>query len=388
MTMSQLGNQGGFSGDLFQKVQNDAVQRMSLMNAKKSNLYIQREVLREGTVIQPRREEIRLRRETVMVFCDDAPYFNWSHPCRYLFYDTQGEPYDQVFAKLPPYLTEAPETFGLFHEPVPILFDKKIWPVPAETPRRGSDLAGDSYAVLFSGASDNRHTNDMEFLYRTLVDVYGYREENIYVLNYDGTVNYANQPQPPVIWPGDNTPYRMRVSAPGTKQDFEDVLDELKRRLAENDSLLIHTNNHGWYDGTQSQLITYSGPDYSASDLADKVSQLPRFGCLAVMMEQCNSGGFVAPLIARSPAASTSVAAACDEHASSIGGPEFDPFARDWIAAMFGTDPHGRPLSFNPDVDGNGGVTTHEAFNYAFAVKDPFDTPVFKATPSGGDCKL
>ena len=64
---------------------------------------------------------------------------------------------------------------------------------------------GNRYAILFSGASNNRHTNDLEFLYRQLVDRFFFAEDNITVLNYDGTVNYSGWPKPVSSWPGDSS---------------------------------------------------------------------------------------------------------------------------------------------------------------------------------------
>jgi hypothetical protein len=77
--------------------------------------------------------------------------------------------------------------------------------------------------------------------------------------------------------------------------------------LKADDLLLIHTNNHGGHNGTESYLCTYSGPDYLASDFAAKLGKLPKFNCLMVMMEQCHSGGFNAPILANSTATLTSV---------------------------------------------------------------------------------
>ena len=156
-----------------------------------------------------------------------------------------------------------------------------------------------------------------------------------------------------------------------------------------NDLLLIHTNNHGGHNGTESYLCTYSGDDYLASDFAAKLATLPKFYTLVVMMEQCHSGGFNVPILAHSPATYTSVSSACEELRSSIGGADFDPFARDWIAAMTGHTPYGGPLASNPDTDGSSKVSAREAHNYAVAVKNPYDTPVYgESSASAGNVFL
>jgi hypothetical protein len=360
-------------------IKSSVVTRQSWTANRSTNLHIDSRVLKSGKVILAYKQRIPLERDTIMVFADDAPRYNWAHPCRYLLHDAEnGELYQEVKAQFPPYMmTDLPKTFEVFHQPVRVSDAELYYPIlpPLRCPIRWGK--GQRYAVLFSGASNNRHTNDLEFLYRTLRDIYGFPSNNIYVLNYDGMVNYSGNPTPVINWPGDGTAYRMPVNGQGTKADLDTVLDTLKSKLKADDLLLIHTNNHGGHNGTESYLCTYSGPDYLASDFAAKLSTLPKYDCLMVMMEQCHSGGFNAPILAQSTATNTSVSSACEELLNSIGGAQFDPFARDWIAAMTGNTPYGGVLASNPDTNGSGKVSAHEAHNYAEVVKDPYDTPVY-----------
>ncbi len=171
----------------------------------------------------------------------------------------------------------------------------------------------------------------------------------------------------------------MVVDGAGTKQALQDAIDALKPKLKADDLVLIHTNNHGGHDGSESYLCTYSGPDYTASDFASKIGELPAFGDLVVMMEQCHSGGFNDLVIEASTAARTTFAGACTEGKNSIGGADFDPFARDWIAAFAGNDPYGVALVSDPDHDLSGRISTREAFAYADDVHDSYDSPVYSA---------
>ena len=55
---------------------------------------------------------------------------------------------------------------------------------------------------------------------------------------------------------------------------------------------------------------------------------------------------------------------------------------------MTGHDPDGA-LAINPDTDGNGRIYAEEAFAYADAVHDPYDTPVYSETSeAAGDTYL
>jgi hypothetical protein len=367
------------SSQRLSSIKSGVVSGLSWTAARTTNLYIDSRVLNRGKDILAYKKRIPLERDTIMVFADDAPRYNWGHPCRYLLHDAMtGELYQEVKAQFPPYMmVDDPKTYVLFHQPIRIADAELYYPI---RPRLRCPIRWakeQRYAVLFSGASNNRHTNDLEFLYRTLRDIYGFPAANISVLNYDGTVNYNGSPTPVVNWPGDSTAYRLPVNGQGTKAALDSVLDTLKTKLKADDLLLIHTNNHGGHDGTESYLCTYSGADYLASDFATKLGTLPVFKCLMVMMEQCHSGGFNAPILAQSTATLTSVSSACEELRSSIGGADFDPFAREWIAAMTGNTPYGGALASNPDTDGSGKVSAREAHNYADAVKDPYDTPVY-----------
>jgi hypothetical protein len=364
--------------DIFRTVQELAVRRLAAPRVRSTNLHLLRRLVKANTRLLAHRQEIPVPRDTVVVFADDAPLCNWGHPCRYLLHDAHdGTLYQEVKAEFPPDLHAPDPEFVIFHRPVLFPRERILWPVRRRLHCPIIMPAGRRYAVLFSGASNNRHTNDLEFLYRTLRDDYHFSDDDIYCLNYDGTINYSGGPKPVGNWPGDNTPYRMPVKAKGTKADLESVLDDLKGRLKADDLLIIHTNNHGGWNGTpgSAYLVTYSGADYSAADFAAKLGTLPKYRTLMVMMEQCHSGGFNAPVVAHSTATYTTVASACVEANNSIGGAEYDPFARDWISAMALATPTGGALVSNPDMDGTGRVSAHEAYDYADANHDPYDTP-------------
>src|SRR5215216_5292206 len=116
------------TGDILRSVQDHVVRRLSPSKLKVTNLYIQK--VKGGSRICAHRQEIPVKGDTIMVFADDAPQFNWSHPCRYLLYSAKtGEPYQQVNAEFPPYLTEVPEEFVPFHQPVRLDVVDRFWPV-------------------------------------------------------------------------------------------------------------------------------------------------------------------------------------------------------------------------------------------------------------------
>ena len=374
-------------------IKKDAMKNVRRSNmAGEANLYLHVEELRAKQKVNAGPERIAIPRKTALVLADMAPRYNWGHRCQHILYDSNtGKPYKAIDAEFPPtgFFTN-PGEFEAIHTPVKPADElrerkRRVARVPAIT-NALTNARGNRYAILFSGMSNNRHVNDIEFLYRTLLDIYGFDPANIHVLNQNGTIDYFGDPHPVGNWPGDNTPYRMVVNDQGTKAELQNVLDDLATQLREDDFLIIHTNNHGGHDGTQSNLCCYGVPNwvpYNASDFATKLHSLPRFAVLMVMMEQCHSGGFLNPITDRSPARWTHVAAACREDRSSIGGANFDPFALDWIAGVTGQYADGSGLSQTVDTNGDGRISAAEAFAYADAVHHPYDTPVSADSPGG-----
>lgn len=370
--------------DLLKTIQTDAVRRLPFARRTASHLFVLDDLRKAGAAVMAHRQSIPIDRDTAVVFADDEPQKNWAHDCRYLLYAADsGQLYREVPARFPPFLGESPPHFRAFHQPVVVQPGAVHAVSPAiRMPFRIRD--GRRFAILYSGASNNRHVNDLEFLYRTLIDDYGFFASDIQVLNHNGTLAWNGAP-PPTTWPGDGTPYRMKVTGQGTKAGLEAALDNVKAKITAKDLLLIHTNNHGGHDGTSAYLCTYSpdplhpNPDYTAKDFAAKLASFGKYADLMVMMEQCHAGGFNDLVIEASTADRTTFAAAATEHKSSIGGPQFDPFARDWIAAMTTHDPFGAALAMNPDVSHDGKISAQEAFAYADAVHDPYDTPVYSS---------
>jgi hypothetical protein len=377
--------------ETLQKIRTHAFAELSLQQRYTTNLYLDERVHEKGEHLGPAFQKIVVDRPSLLVFSDPGPLANFGHDCSYLLYDPEtGKPLREIPARFPPYLTKPPQTLRAFHQPVrtqpnPDIF--KVRPIlrcPIFIPD------GNRYAILYSGMSNNRHLNDLEFCYRMLIDRYGFDPKKIYVLNYDGTLN--TQEGPPAAWPGDGTAYRIKITAQGNRAAFQVAFNDLKSKMKAHDLLFIHTNNHGDNDGTQSFLCEYPNwGEYMASDFCADLGVLPKYRSLIVMMEQCNSGGFNSPVLAASTAAATSIASAAISTQSSWASPDgnWDSFARDWIAAEIGHDPYGAGLASNPDTNGNGVIEAEEAYNYALSVQNPSDSPNYdESSEAGGDITL
>jgi hypothetical protein len=379
---------------VFDLVRAHAFRSLEFERRQTTNLYLDYRVYEKGQKLGPEFQKIIVKKPSVLVFADDMPTANFGHDCRYLLYDADdGRLHSEIPARFPPFLRKRPETLMPFHEPVRLQPNPKLFWVPPilRCPIWIPD--GNRYAILYSGMSNLRHLNDLEFCYRMLIDRYGFNKNAIYVLNYDGTLN--TQDGPGGTWPGDGTAYRIQVTGQGNRAAFQAAFNALKPKMKSHDLLFIHTNNHGDgppYYGPVSFLCEYpSWGQYMANDFCNDLAVLPKYRSLIVMMEQCNAGGFNAPVIAGSTAHDTSIASAAIATQSSYASPDlhWDSFARDWIAAQIGHDPSGGALAHNPDTNSNGVIEAEEAFNYALSVQNPSDSPNYnESSEAGGDITL
>lgn len=357
-----------------------------------TNLYLEKTRLKPGDIIYSGVDEIRIDRETIFVFADDEPLSNWGHPCRFQLFDTNTrDMYKEVNARFPPYLFHIPETYESFYSPVSFPADKLKTPdetvrVPVSTT---DSLGEDNYSILFSGGSEKRHVNDLEYIYRKLTKHFGFSPDKIYVLNYDGTTAYSTPYSPDDYYPYPPNRYSMPVNAKGTRSELDSVIDELKGRLKSNDKLFLHTNNHGLgherevepgKEPEESSLCLYTPKVgtlslYYASDLASKLAELPKFQKLVVMMEQCHSGGFSDLILKNSPAAQTCFSSAAQFNKTSAAGINFNPFSSAWAEGI--TIDH-----YGYDNDSIRIATVNEALNHAKEISKT-DIPVHKDFPEG-----
>lgn len=375
---------------VLERVRQHAVSTLSAETRQTTNLHIDEHIHQKGEKLGPEFQNIEVEKPSILVFADDQPLANFGHACRYLLYDAESAVfYREIPARFPPYTLKPPASLKPLHVPVKFV-PGDYFHLPPIIPCPIIRPDGARYAILYSGMSNMRHLNDLEFAYRMLIDRYGFDKSHIYVLNYDGTLN--TQDGPATIWPGDGTAYRINVTGQGNRAAFQAAFNTLKKKLKPHDSLFIHTNNHGDNFGAGSFLCQYPAwGTYMASDFCTDLAILPTYRSLLVMMEQCNSGGFNLPVIAASTANATSIASAAIATQSSYASPDgnWDSFARDWIAAQIGHDPYGAALAFNPDTNLDGAIEATEAFNYANSVRNPSDSPNYnQGSVAGGEITL
>jgi hypothetical protein len=247
------------------------------------------------------------------------------------------------------------------------------------------------YAILFSGMTERRSLNGLEFCYRTLIERLGFESGKVHVLNYDGSFTTADEPatedRTQAVWPGDATQYRLRVTGEGSRKALRAVLETLKQQLTEDDLLFIHTTGHGgdYGDGRGPFLLTYPRrARYRMHDFCDDLALLPRHRSLLVLMAQCFSTGFNRAIVEASRARQTFIASASTGYSYAMEDDlNWDAFERNWIAALGGYDVNGAAIAGGTGRRRGGRITAQEIFGYASTCPDrnPRDSPEFAARP-------
>jgi hypothetical protein len=389
----------GSMPDRFESIKKDALARSveNAPEAKEKMLVLDRRRFDAGARLDLVDRHLELDRPSHVVFVDPMPMMNYAHPCHYLVYDADSGAFlRRVEASFPHFLQEGGEDLDRFHLGTTFRRFERIrrLRVPLEPARLSAyrELStlpllfgrGRRYAIFYSGHSNCRHVNDMEFLYRTLLDVYGFDPADILVCNRDGTRSWspAGTWEPAVTsnYPVDGTPFRMPVNHTGNRAGFQAALADIGSRIGPRDSLFIHTNNHGGWDGAKNEsfMSGWNG-GYYASDFADDLATLPSYSTLLAVMEPCHAGGFNDPIMTHSTASRTVVQSAVPASGSSAGGWFFDPWAEMWISAMAGVRGDGSPLVVSPDDDLNSRISAWEAYDYAIGI----DAPVMSESSAG-----
>jgi hypothetical protein len=233
------------------------------------------------------------------------------------------------------------------------------------------------YAVLISGGYDVDHAYlrywvDLKFMYAILVNVYGYDPSNIFVIYKDGIGEDSYMP----------------VNYSATYNHLNTAFSSLASKMTSRDQLFIYTTNHGspsalclWYDQiTPSQFASMlSGISY------DK---------MIIVMEQCYSGQFIAPLSGPNRVIMTAASSTESSYACPTEGP-WDEFVYQFMVAVYQFAFHNPPIPVVSDFNHDGKVSMVEAFTYAWIHDIANEHPQYddngdgishsSVLPSGGD---
>lgn len=317
-------------------------------------------------------------------FIDDKPFESWEHECRYVFVNAATGKYEVQNKRRPP----------LF-EHMKSLVTPKVTSLQAElfnfdelaNMKFTASTATHDYAVIISGGMNResnweRYWNDCSAIYSTLINVYGYPKDHIYVLISDGAdsgadrhMNNGSYASSPQDLDGDGI---RDINYAATRANVSKVFTELGSKLTQNDNLFIFTTDHGGQgSGTTVYMCLWNNEimyDYEFANELNKVNA----GKISICMEQCNSGGFIDNL----QKTNRVIATACryDQSSYAMSDLKYNEFAYHWISAVTGTTPTGTAV--NADTNNDGHISMYEAFQYASKNDTKSETPQYSSSPS------
>jgi hypothetical protein len=326
------------------------------------------------------------------VFVDDHPAANWEHAARAFFVHLDGGIEAWDVSTPPKYLqgdlvelTDGGIYDGLVHAEYHIPTWEEVEPAREYLDRiipQPDERAGENYAFLLSGGASQgnnhiRYWNDMAYIYWTLINVYSYDEDNIYVLMSDGddpSPDRSNGTNSPVDLDGDGDD---DYHDPCTRTYVFQYFDDLAALLTSSDSLFIFTTDHG---GSGSYLNLWNWESLWDYEFADELDDISFSQCI-ITMEQCFSGGFVDD-VDEIPNVVISTACSASEYSWAMP-PDYmyDTYVYFWTAGVNGEFP-GWPHDMgggeaDADEDDDGVVTAREAFLYAEEEDFSDETPQY-----------
>lgn len=398
MSWMFLFNQTVFARKITYKEASDIVMKDMLKeNTKGKRVYGLNRVLAKNKKIPGWHDSVTVPHDGYLFFIDLKPLANWGHECIWVFVSTDGK-VTNINKRTPPrdkYMTPMKELTD--SKLYPKTTYKKVRKAIAERQRKlfGADkirfkknaITGDRYALLISGGASTwnnhiRYWGDIAFIYRALVNYYGYDPSEIVVCMSDG--------DDPAVDRSDGTSSPTDLDGDGVSDYSNDalratVLAELQHlvdNVGPDDQVFIFITDHGENDDTTMDDVYIDLWDWEVlhdHEFADYIDQLPADTVKIICMENCFSGGFVDD-IQDNGTANVVMSTAAGYWESSWAGdtyPEFNEFVYEWIAAVnFATDDiYGTATPVDADTDVSAICEIDEAHQWAAAHDDTGESP-------------
>jgi len=327
-------------------------------------------IILQGELISTWTEQIASPQTGYLILVDDAAGANWEHDCRWVFVSPDGE-LDAIHMMTPPdLLPRMSEEYSCLSQQTmerASILDSFV-PNP-----RGYD-ADNCKALLISGGANSsnnhiRYYGDIQFLYLTLTQDYGYTNDDIIICFADGL-----NPSPDQSGGINSNP---DLDGDGTEDfDYDAVLgsvtgalDEMAALAGPDDHVLIFTTDHGGTNGGWDSYLNLWNFEVLEDDMFDTFIDNINSASLHVVMEQCYSGAFEDEVIPTTADQPRTFASASRYNHSSYGGATwetYDEWCYYWTAAMHGALPNGGTLPGDPDTNGDTYISYPEAWDFAF----------------------
>ena len=348
-------------------------------------VWYSKSVISEGFILKSFFDDIMIApSDGWFVFIDDMPQANWNHPCRYVLVTSEGEMVI-VDSDTPPHISFQLEfvnnemyrkvCLAKNRRPTRTIFNP---PMDPQTDER--------YAILVSGGIEPemnfpRYWNDLANIYCTLVDIYLFEDDHIFVLCSDGldpAPDQSNGFNSDPDLDGDNDD---DITGPATIEELVSVTSWIKTNMDNDDLLIYFQTDHGGFTRTlNSFAYLWNGEVLMDTSLAIMVSSFQNSE-QTYTFEQCASGGFLDDLI-DSGILKRNANSACAADGVSMALPpmyEYDAYVFFWTAALRGETAYGTPVHADYNNDLN--VSMREAFQFARTHDPCWEFPMYASYP-------
>ncbi len=318
-----------------------------------------------------------------LVLVDDMALANWEHACRWVFVGFDGT-MSVVEMQTPPNCLERLEVY-MTSLPESTLADGESlldWFVP--NPQTPANDPEHTYAWIISGGynSSNNHIRyygDVQFLYLTLTQDYGYTNDHIVICFADGTNpavdNSSGQNSNPDLDGDGDVDFDYDAGYGGIWSGYNTLLSQ----VGADDHLFIFSTDHGGSgkgltDDAPEAILNLWNATWDDDTYDVLIDGIPA-ATMHVAMEQCYSGGFLLETVPTTGGQPRTFASAANGYESSWAGntyPQYDEWAYWWTGAMHGSVPAGGSypagaLPGDPDLNSDGYVSYGEAADRALA---------------------
>jgi hypothetical protein len=324
--------------------------------------------------------------EGYIVYIDLYPKANLFHPVQYVFLSENKEQFIVNDAISPPLNFDDYQLIDTEISDLIYSVENRRPTFSGEKAFQQNTRADSRYAVLMNGGynSGNNHVrywNDLSNIYITLVDVYGFEDENIIVLCSDGLDPSPDQSNgqnsdPDLDGDGDDD-----IMYSCVLENVDMVFAELADTLDGGSELFIFQTDHGsQVSGWETLFNLWDQEELLDSHFAELLEALP--DCeIVCTFEPCFSGGFLDDIVVPPGPIVASSACRHDEYSWAMENLEYDEYVFYWTAAVNGEDAYGEP--HDADFNDDGIVTMDEAFIYAEAHDEQSESPQYGDYPEG-----
>ncbi len=300
-------------------------------------------------------------------FVDEDPEAEWWHSCKYVFINSNNN-FVVIDMLSPPNLTGMTALNSIL--PNSISIDTSNWHISVSP--KSTSISANEYAVIISGGYEPlvnwpRYWNHCSAIYSSLVNIYNYDKNKIFVIMSDGTnpaadYNMGNRNNPvynslPLDLDGDGT---NDVQYAATKANIAMVFDTLSQRITSDDNVFVFVTDHG---GEGSTIALWNKIEMTKNEFKQEVNKINHAKSVNLCMVQCYGGGYTTALAGDNRVITT----ACSANGSAYAMPpyyQYSEFCYHWLSAVSGYTPDTK-VTVDADYNNDNFVSMEEAFQYA-----------------------